>query len=546
MGYTEKNIQPQVRLSQFLSSVVKEKAGVIDIRYGSRKDPLVTGLEYDSRKTAPGNLYFALPGLHTDGRAFIGDAVDKGGASVVVYQDEISGMAEGVTYIRVKDSRYAMSAISDAFYGHPSRHMAIIGVTGTEGKSTTVYLIYQLLKLLGVKAGFISTVKQGDGETEYWNSEHQTTPEAPVIHRLLWEMRRNGAGFAVVEASSHGLSKRTNRLGDVVFDVGVMTNVTHEHLEFHGTWEQYRSDKAELFRTLDYSPQGHAKLEKAGNPETAGAVHSFGVVNADDPSAQFFADSTKHKTYTYSTRGADADLSLRIIESGAGGNWYEAYAAAGKETLTIRDRLPGAFNAGNVLASLLVVSNLLSRDIKEAAALVPYLTPVRGRMTAVNRGQPFEVLVDYAHTPSSFETIFPPLRERVSGGRIISIFGSGGERDTKKRPEQGRIAAAYSDIVILTDEDPRGEKPMDILEEIAGGIKDKVRDKDLFLIPSRPAAIRRAFSLAKEGDMVLLLGKGHENSIIYEKETMPYDEIREAESALEESGYRPESPAAVL
>jgi UDP-N-acetylmuramoyl-L-alanyl-D-glutamate--2,6-diaminopimelate ligase len=544
MSDTEKNLQPRVRLSKFLGAATGEKAGVMDIRYGSQRDPLVTGLEYDSRKTAPGSLYFALPGLHTDGRAFIGDAVDRGGASVVVYQDEISGMADEVTYVRVKDSRYAMSAIADAFYGHPSRHMVVIGVTGTEGKSTTVYLIYQLLKLLGVKAGFISTVKQGDGKTEYWNSEHQTTPEAPVVHRLLWEMRRNGAGFAVVEASSHGLSKRTNRLGDVVFDVGVMTNVTHEHLEFHGTWERYRGDKAELFRALDCAPRGHTKIEKAGNPKAVRTVHSFGVVNADDPSAQFFADSTKHNTYTYSTRGAEADLSLRIIEIGAGGNWYEVYAEAENSTLTIRDRLPGAFNAGNVLASLLVVSNLLSRDIREAIALVPYLAPVRGRMTAVNRGQPFEVLVDYAHTPSSFETIFPPLRERISGGKIISLFGSGGERDTKKRPEQGRIAAAYSDIVILTDEDPRGEKPTAILEEIAGGIKDKVRNRDLFLIPSRPAAVRRAFSLAKKGDLVLLLGKGHENSIIYKTETIPYDEIREAEAALEESGYRQENPAA--
>jgi UDP-N-acetylmuramoyl-L-alanyl-D-glutamate--2,6-diaminopimelate ligase len=310
----------------------------------------------------PGNVYFALPGLHTDGHAFIEDAIDRGGASVVVHQNENREMPDGATYIRVKDSRYAMSAIAAAFYEHPSRRMAVIGVTGTEGKSTTVYLIYQLLKLLGAKAGFISTVKQGDGKVEYWNSEHQTTPEATTVQRLLWEMRQNGAGFAVVEASSHGLSKRTNRLGDVVFDVGVMTNVTHEHLEFHGTWEQYRSDKAGLFRALDCEPQGHAKLEKAGgpkagspqgaSPQAARAIHSFGVVNIDDPSALFFADSTRHKTYTFSTRGADADLSLRIIESGAGGNWYEVYAAAENEDITIRDQLPGAFNAGNVLASL--------------------------------------------------------------------------------------------------------------------------------------------------------------------------------------------------
>jgi UDP-N-acetylmuramoyl-L-alanyl-D-glutamate--2,6-diaminopimelate ligase len=526
------------KLSRFLGPETRLKAGVVDVRYGSPRDPLVTGMEYDSRKVKPGNIYFALPGLHTDGHAFMDDAISRGGASVVVYQNETHEMTEWVTYIRVKNARYAMSALAADFYDNPSRRMAVIGVTGTEGKSTTDYLIYQLLCLLGAKAGFISTVRRGNGKIEYENKEHQTTPEAPTVQRLLWEMRRNGAAFAVVEASSHGLSKRTNRLGDVVFDVGVMTNVTHEHLEFHGTWEKYRSDKAALFRALDCESGGHAKGEKA-----ADETPSFGVVNVDDPSAQFFADSTRHKTYTYSTHGAEADLTLRMIESGPWGNWYEVGAAGETENITIRDRLPGAFNAGNVLSSLLVVSNLLSIPLREAAALVPYLMPVKGRMTAVDRGQPFEVLVDYAHTPSSFQTIFPPLRERSGGGKIISLFGSAGERDTEKRPAQGRIASAYSDVVILTDEDPRGEEPTAILEEIAGGILDKVRDKNLFLIPSRPAAIRRAFSFAEKGDLVLLLGKGHENSIIYEGKILPYDEITEAGTALEELGYHQGKPA---
>jgi UDP-N-acetylmuramoyl-L-alanyl-D-glutamate--2,6-diaminopimelate ligase len=424
-----------------------------------------------------------------------------------------------------------MSPIADAFYDHPSRRLAVIGVTGTEGKSTTVYLIYQLLRLSGFKAGFISTVMYGDGKNEFRNGEHQTTPEAVTVHRLLADMKQNGADFAVLEASSHGLSKRTNRLGDVIFDAGIMTNVTHEHLEFHGTWEQYRSDKAELFRSLSEARIGGK--EKGSVP-----VPSFAVINADDPSAAYFAEAARCKTYTYSARGAPGDLSLRAIESGAAGNRYEVYSAGAGESLVIQDRLPGAFIAGNVLASLLAVSNLLSRNIRDLAALVSCLKPVRGRMTAISQGQPFEVLVDYAHTPSSFETIFPPLRKRLdaSGGRLISLFGSAGERDTKKRPEQGRIAAEWSDILILTDEDPRGENPMDILEEIAGGIKGR-NEEDLFLIPDRAQAIKKAFSLAKQGDLVLLLGKGHENSIIYADKVMPYDEIRQAEQSLDELGY---------
>jgi UDP-N-acetylmuramoyl-L-alanyl-D-glutamate--2,6-diaminopimelate ligase len=545
------------RLTEFFTPETGAKAGFVSARYtggglvpaeeGSlfpnSADPVVTGLSYDSRKVKPGNLFFALRGIHADGHRFIADAIDWG-AVVVVHEGELPSYRDWVIYIRVRDSRFAMSAAAAAFYGFPSRRLAVIGVTGTEGKSTTVYLIYQLLKLLGRKAGFISTVQQGDGLRELWNPEHQTTPEAPRVQELLAEMLQNGAAFAVVEASSHGLSKRTNRLGDVIFDVGVMTNVTHEHLEFHGAWEQYRSDKAELFRSLDSPPPMHIKLAakikgRENIPPEKISIPSFGVVNADDPSASFFAGATKHKTYTYSSRGGEADLSIRLIESSGEGNWYEVLEAAAGESLIIRDRLPGAFNAGNVLAALLTVSRLFSMPLKDLVLLVPLLKALRGRMTAIKKGQDFEVLVDYAHTPSSFMAILPPLRERIGRGRIICLFGSPGERDTKKRSEQGRIAGEYCDIIILSDEDPRGEDSMAILEEIASGMTGdsaKKRGETLFLIPDRPQGIRRAFSLAKKGDLVLLLGKGHENSIIYGDHTMPYDEIGEAEKALEEAG----------
>ena len=545
------------RLEDFLTPAIAEKAGVVELRRGP--SPLViTGLEYDSRKVKPGNLYFALPGLHADGHDFIPEALERS-AAAVVHQNELGEYRNGVLYIKVKDSRFAMSPLADAFYDFPSRRLAIIGVTGTEGKSTTVYLIFQLLKFLGKKTGFISTVYQGDGISENFTVEHQTTPEAVTIQRLLAQMCQNGAGYAVLESSSHGLSKRTNRLGDVAFDAAVMTTVTHEHLEFHGSWEQYRSDKAELFRSLDSS--SHRKQGQAGEI----SVPAFGVANADDPSAVYFAAATKQKTFTFSTKGAQADLSLRSMESTSAGNLYEAIVGSSGEILTIRDELPGAFNAGNVFAALLAVSNLLSMEIRDLVSLVPRLKPVRGRMNPVRCGQPFEVIVDYAHTPSSFETIFPPLRERLnaSGGRLISLFGSAGERDTGKRPKQGEIAAIYSDIVFLSDEDPRGEEPMSILEDIAKGCeaasgceatqgceaasgcettqgceaRRMIRNETLFLIPGRPQAIRKAFSLARKGDLVLLLGKGHENSIIYAKGTIPYDETAEAEKALEEMGY---------
>ena len=552
------------KLSAFLTPAVAERAGVIDHTGASGPgcsdhDPRISGLEYDSRKVEDGGCYFALPGLHADGRAFIPEAV-KRGAAAVVYQGERGSFPPGPAYIRVKDARFAMAPIADAYYGSPSRRLGVIGVTGTEGKSTTVYLIWQLLRLLGKKAGFISTVQYSLGSEAEWNSEHQTTPEATAVQRLLAEMRDHGAEYAVVESSSHGLSPRTNRLGDIAFDAVVMTNVTHEHLEFHGTWEQYRDDKANLFRVLGRF--SHTKT--TGRPGAEGAsveIPAFGVVNADDPSAGFFAEAARKAAapgtggfpvFTHSVCGVPAGLSLKSIESFAERNRYRVLDSGSNTTLEIEDRLPGAFNAGNVLAALLTVSRILALPLTELTPLVPRLKPVRGRMTAINRGQAFEVLVDYAHTPSSFNAIFPPLRERLDrqGGRIISLFGSAGERDTAKRGEQGRIAWRWSDIVILSDEDPRGEEPMAILEEIALGIdgdgadrspahkgprtKTVRRGENLFLIPDRPEAIRRAFSLAAPGDLVLLLGKGHENSIIYASETRPYDEITEAEKALEE------------
>ena len=527
------------KLNEFLDLKTLQKAGAIN--YSELPgDTVISSLEYDSRNVKPGSVYFALPGLHADGHDFIPDAVNKG-ALVIIHERELPEygvIPEKTVFIRVKNSRLAMSPIADSFYDHPSGKMGIIGVTGTEGKSTTVYFIYQLLKEilkpLGKKAGFISTVMRGDGLADHWNSEHQTTPEAPIIHRLLEEMRRNGAEYAVLESSSHGLSKKTNRLGDVEFDVGVVTTVTHEHLEFHGSWEQYRSDKAELFRSLDASKQ--IKQGRAGDL----SLPSFGVVNADDPSADYFTAATGQKTYSFSTQGAAADLSTRLIESSNDGNSYEVLISSTGKTLIFHDRLTGAFNAGNVLAAVLVVSALLSIEIESIIPLIPGLKPVRGRMTSVCRGQPFELLVDYAHTPSSFRTILPLLKSRLrcSAGRLICVFGSAGERDTEKRKLQGEIAALYSDIIILTDEDPRGEDPLTILEEIAQGCETaKVRGEALFLIPDRPKALRKAISLARPGDLVLLLGKGHENSIIYASGPVSYDEISEAEAALAEAGY---------
>jgi len=489
-------------------------------------NPEISSLEFDSRLVGKGSMYFALPGIHTDGHKFTDEAAGKG-AAVIVFQNKLRdynlNYRKDVVYLRVEDSRFAMSPIAAAFYGNPSGKIYCTGVTGTEGKSTTVYLVFQLLRSLGLKAGFISTVEFSVDGSENINPEHQTTPEATVIQRRLFEMLENSCSYAVLECSSHGLSTLTNRLGDVLFDAAVMTNVTREHLEFHKTFEQYRFDKANLFRAL--APKN-------------GRI-PFGVVNALDRSAGYFKEAAAWPVYSFAARdGAPALLTVRNIRSGAGGNEYDVFDSETGGTYSIKDRLPGAFNAGNVLAALITVSKLLKISVKELVPLVPALRPVKGRMTSVNCGQDFEVLVDYAHTPSSFETIFPPVRKRLpAGAKIIAVFGSAGERDTEKRSRQGNIASLWADIIILTDEDPRGEDPMAILEEIAAGVEGKTRGEDFFLIPDRREAVKKAVSLAAKDDIVLLLGKGHENSIIYSwggKKTIPYDEINCAREALNE------------
>ena len=539
----------ELRLSKFFTNHTSEKSGFISSN--GTADPTVNALEYDSRKVKPGALFFALRGVHTDGSLYIKDAI-KNGAVVIVHENDIELFQDDIVYIKVKDARFAMSPISASFYGFPSRRLLVTGVTGTEGKSTTVYLIWQLLKLMGKKAGFISTVQHCLGGEVLTNTEHQTTPEATVIQRMLREMADNNCEYAVLEASSHGLSVKTNRLGDVDFCAGVLTNITHEHLEFHGTWEQYRDDKANLFRIVN----------NYAHNDGVPFIEPFGVVNNDDKSSRYIMKLSNNSIYRYSPAGRDGDLILLTISSSAWGNWYLVTIPETDEQIEIRDQLPGAYNSGNVLAATLTVAHLLNIPIREVVPHIKYLKPVRGRMTSVGGKQPFEIVVDYAHTPSSFHTIFPPLRARLdkTGGRIISLFGSAGERDTHKRAEQGKIAAHYSDFIILTDEDPRGERPRDILLEIETGVcKDQglrivkavdhpdmiidqnravfERDKNLFLIPDRPTAIRKALSLAHEGDLVLLLGKGHENSIIYKDRVMPFDEIAETEKALAEMGF---------
>jgi UDP-N-acetylmuramoyl-L-alanyl-D-glutamate--2,6-diaminopimelate ligase len=586
----------QKLLSQLLPSFAHAAVaadGITPVELADIADIPVNSLVFDSREVIPGSLFFALPGTHIDGNEFIPAALENG-ANVIVFQGDIPHDVQLETaklvakraleaeflntggekisipaFIKVEDARFSMAPAADAFYDSPSKRLIVIGVTGTEGKSSTVSFIWQLLRACGKKAGFISTVEYSLGGEALPNPQHQTTPEAPIIQHHLNAMLENGCTYAVVESSSHGLSTRTNRLGNVLFDCGVFMNVTLEHLEFHKTFEQYRSDKANLFRALD--KHDHVKTICGA----AMKIPSIGVVNLEDPSAQYFIEATKHPVYGFTTEGqagkaaaetgADASplppipvgtryMIGRNIASARFGISFSIDAdgenSVFKDTddpalprrhpvIHVTAPLPGAFNAYNTMAALIAVSSVTEKSFAEIAQYISRLTPVKGRMTVIDKGQPFELIVDYAHTPSSFETIFPPLRKRCTG-RMFALFGSGGERDLTKRPLQGEIAAKFCDVLILADEDPRGEDPMMLLQMIADGAEKQGKKKgvDLFMIPDRPTAIREVFKMAGKGDIVLLLGKSHENSIIYKDHILKYDEISEAEKSLAEMGYK--------
>ena len=524
MEYT-KSIAECIKVIEVVNCFGNDKSLINSVEYDSRK---VRAYGYDDKTgLKKGAAFFALPGIHTDGKKFINSAIENGAVCIFYEGDLNNHSCDEICFVQVNDVRKTMSKVSALLYDEPSRTLGVIGVTGTEGKSSTVSFIFQLLNLCGKKAGFFSTVEYSIDGNVIPNPEHQTTPESNIVQLRLAQMRDSGCDYAVVESSSHGLSPKTARLEDVIFDAGIFMNVTQEHLEFHGTIEQYRYDKANLFRALDKNPGKGFPI--------------FGIVNYEDPSAPYFMEATQKKVYPFSTELKDLKkieeyegLFAKDIEESSSGIKFTLCDFSSRKEYGCELKLAGIFNVKNILASVLAVQRITGLDIACIIEKLPLVKPVKGRMMLIDEGQDFEVLIDYAHTPSSFMTIFPSIKERIkkSGGKVISLFGSGGERDVKKRPEQGRIAALYSDIVILADEDPRGEDSLELLEMIAAGCPEKKRGEELFIIPDRPSAIKKAFSLAGKNDVVLLLGKGHENSIIFKDRTMPYDEETTARKLL--------------
>lgn len=511
----------------------------------------VTDITNDSRRVTPGALYAALPGEHVDGHRFIPAAIEAG-ASAILCERLPARPARSVAWLRAGGARLALSELADRFFGSPSRELEVIGVTGTDGKTSTVYFVHQLLSRVAGASAFLSTAAMQIGPDEEPNELHQSTPEAPEVHRALRSMREAGARYAVLESTSHGLSRRSCRLAHVRYRAAVFTNLTHEHLEYHGSFERYRSDKANLFRALDagrYADARQPDMESeseseseiapgsgAGQPGSgavtpgstrSGAGGPFGVVNTDDPNAAYFVAATARPVLTYGFDGK-TDYRAADVRLSPTGSTFTLVTPSRSVPCSLA--IPGRFNVANALAAAAAVQTLTGCDDASLADAVATLRPVRGRMSVVAR-EPFSVVVDYAHTPGSFENVFPFFREQTTG-RLLAVFGSAGERDVAKRPIQGEIADRYADVIVLADEDPRGEDRMKILQDIAAGTTGRSEGRDLLMIPDRRLAIRRAFEVARPGDTVLLLGKGHEASIIGPSGTEPWDEIEVARDEL--------------
>ncbi|MEZ4561615.1 MAG: UDP-N-acetylmuramoyl-L-alanyl-D-glutamate--2,6-diaminopimelate ligase [Thermomicrobiales bacterium] len=474
---------------------------------------LVTDVVYDSRQVSKGALFAALRGADLDGHTYVASAVERGASALLVEQPfEID-----IPQLVVPNSRQALAGVAAAFFRHPSREVGVIGVTGTDGKTTTSFILDHVLRTAGAVTGLIGTVAVRIGHTEDLHAARQTTPESSDVQRYLRQMVDAGVDWATLEATSHGLAMF--RLDHVEFRVGAVTNITHEHLDYHGTVENYRRAKAMLL-------------------ERVAARGGLVVSNADDAGARAiegYAGGATLLRYSLDDRPADVRADNLIL---AGDGSYFTLATREFGIAGVRFPLIGAFNVANALCA---AATALGLGVPLATVVqgLESAPPVPGRMARVDAGQPFSVIVDYAHTPDSLEKILRLLRSLHPGGRLIAVFGSAGERDREKRPIQGSVAARLADVVIITTEDPRFEDADTIIEEIVAGAREsgQIDETDLHMRIERQDAVDLAISLAEPGDCVLLAGKGHEGSIIWGREKRPWNEAEAARRALRQRGF---------
>ncbi len=441
-------------------------------------DREVSRIDFDSRQVIENGVFVAVRGTHVDGHAFIEKAIAQGAAAIVA-ETLPAVLHPGVTYLQVDDSASALGWMAANRYGHPSRRLRLVGVTGTNGKTTTATLLYELFKALGYKTGLLSTIENKIGDTVI-PSTH-TTPDALSINQLLADMAQAGCDYAFMEVSSHAADQR--RIDGLEFAGAIFTNITHDHLDYHKTFQAYITAKKRFFDIL---------------PRTA-----FALINIDDKRGEVMIQNTAAKAYRYSLH-AMADFRARVLDNGIGGLHL---SINGQQVHT---RLIGEFNAYNLLA-VYATATLLGQDSTETLVALSQLRAAEGRFDYLqDPARNIAAIVDYAHTPDALEKVLDTILQlRKGNSRIITVVGCGGDRDRAKRPEMAKVACRLSDQVILTSDNPRTEPPAQILADMQAGIPAEAVRKTLTL-EDRRTAIQTACRMATDGDIILVAGKGHE------------------------------------
>lgn len=477
-----------------LENIIKN-CGVTGIAGDSRRK--ISSICIDSRKATPGSMFIAVKGHGTDGHQFIASAI-KAGAAAIMFEDRQALESQvnvnantDVTFVEVKNSRHASALAAADFYGNPSRELTLVGITGTNGKTTTVTLLYNLFRGLGYKCGLLSTIANyvGDKCLETAN----TTADPITINELMRQMVEEGCKFCFMEVSSIGMEQE--RVAGLKFKAGIFSNLTHDHLDYHKTFAEYLRCKKLFFDTL---------------PSDA-----FAITNIDDKNGMVMVQNTKAKVVTYSCRSL-ADHTCRIIEESFDGMQLRI---DGKEIWT---RLIGQHNAYNLLA-IYTTAVIVGADPEEALIQLSRLESAKGRLETMRGPRKLSVIIDYAHTPDALENVLKTLRDIGPKQHIICLFGCGGDRDKTKRPEMAAVSEKYADRIFVTSDNSRTEKTEDILEDIRKGFSNKGLAKALF-ISDRKEAIRTAIALAPEGSVILLAGKGHETYQIIGTEHRHFDE----------------------
>jgi UDP-N-acetylmuramoyl-L-alanyl-D-glutamate--2,6-diaminopimelate ligase len=484
--------------------------GVEVLRVSGPADLQILRVAYDSRKVTPGSLFFAVPGEKVDGVRFADEAITRGAAAVAAAVVRPRDVRGDVAWIELKPGkeRRALAVSAANFYGRPATALALVGVTGTNGKTTTAYLVDSILRAAECTTGLVATT--GYRTPKGRRAALHTTPESLDLHELFAEIRDAGGTHAVLEASSHALAM--DRLWGCHFAVAIFTNLTRDHLDFHKSFEDYFAAKRHLFEGTG-----------AGAPEVA-------VINADDQYASRL-EGLARRTLTYGLKGTP-DLTAKKVVSGFKGSEFTAQTPAGK--IEVRTSLVGRINVYNILAAIGagIALDMPARKIEEGIAS---LELVPGRFERIEEGQPFLVVVDYAHTDDALRNLIATARELSPPGRIITVFGAGGERDRTKRPLMGEAVGTLSDLVVLTSDNPRGEDPLRIINDVVVGLQ-RVNAK-YRIEPDRERALEIALQQALPGDLVLLAGKGHETYQVLRDQTVEFDDREKARAILRRRGF---------